>query len=529
MTLQNKNLFIGVAVGIGVLFNILFYKTVVGVSFLLFIGVLLIGGVFLLSKEDVKPSGTSLWLLLPILFFSTMSFIRTEPMTHFLNSAASLLLLALFAHSYQGGNWPNYGLMEYLSGVFSLGISALSKQWGILLPAVSETTETNTKKGKLKAIFRGLFIAIPVLLLFGSLLSAADPIFEIQVDRFFSFILFDNLDQIINQVLIIGVISYLVLGVFLHSLSQSNDTPPEHKNPMAILGFTEISVVMVSVIILFASFVLIQIKYFFGGEANFSQLGITYSEYARKGFFELIAVAVFSYLLILILTSFAKDQTKAQKFSFSVLGAFLVSMVLVMLVSAYQRLNLYESAFGFTRLRTYTHIFIWVLALLLIAILILLFLKAQGLFNFSALVAALIFICVLNLLNVDAFIAVKNIARLDEKQELDIPYLASLSTDMIPVLVQQLDESSAQVEAIQGIILCHAYLNQSYDFENYFYDHYDWRSFNLSRSRALQSFMSFKAIFGNENLMETFNSLSKDSEGLIEINGFEFTCFNRYD
>ena len=45
-------------------------------------------------------------------------------------------------------------------------------------------------------------------------------------------------------------------------------------------------------------FVFIQIKYLFGGQASIAAQGFTYAEYARSGFFELLAVAVIAFVLL---------------------------------------------------------------------------------------------------------------------------------------------------------------------------------------------------------------------------------------
>jgi hypothetical protein len=90
--------------------------------------------------------------------------------------------------------------------------------------------------------------------------------------------------------------------VYLHAATQSKDEKlvGEEKPVLPpFLGFTEAAIVLGSVAVLFAAFVYIQFQYFFGGQANIHIDGYTYSEYARRGFGELITVAVFSLLLIL--------------------------------------------------------------------------------------------------------------------------------------------------------------------------------------------------------------------------------------
>ncbi len=166
--------------------------------------------------------------------------------------------------------------------------------------------------------------------------------------------------------------AYALAGAILHAGQKSRDEKligVEKPLVPPFLGFTEATIVLGAVNVLFLLFVIIQFQYFFGGQTNIGVEGYTYAEYARKGFGELVAVAVFSTLLFLGLSAVVKRQNQAQRWIFSALGVLLVVLVGVMLVSAYQRLVLYETAYGFTRLRTYTHVFmIWLGALLAVVV-----------------------------------------------------------------------------------------------------------------------------------------------------------------
>ncbi|NIL99141.1 MAG: DUF4173 domain-containing protein, partial [Planctomycetales bacterium] len=118
------------------------------------------------------------------------------------------------------------------------------------------------------------------------------------------------------------------------------------------LGFTESAIVLGAVDLLFAAFVAIQFHYLFGGAANINAAGYTYSEYARRGFGELVATAFLTLGMIMVLGNWSRREGRRMRRWFNALSGILVGLVSVMLVSAFQRLLLYERAFGFTRLRT---------------------------------------------------------------------------------------------------------------------------------------------------------------------------------
>ena len=154
-------------------------------------------------------------------------------------------------------------------------------------------------------------------------------------------------------------------------------------------------------------------------------------------------------------------------------------MLGVALASALIRLQLYESAFGFTRLRAYTHVFIFWLAALLIAFLVLLTMPRLRTFAPIAAAAGLGFVATLGILNVDAFIAAKNLARFEQTGDLDVAYLAQLTPDAIPTIAMWLGrtgmstptELNAQLACRAGVLTAEL-SNQS------------WQSFHVGRQWA---------------------------------------------
>ncbi len=280
-------------------------------------------------------------------------------------------------------------------------------------------------------------IALPVLAVFASLLASADAVFNSQLDIVLRQLAIENLPQYIFRLAYILVGAYALVGIFLHASTQSNDEKllGEQKPLVApFLGFTEASIVLGSVALLFASFVVIQVRYFFGGQANINIAGFTYSEYARRGFGELIFVAFFSLLMILGLGAVTRRESLAQQRVFSGLSAAIVALVMVMLVSAYERLILYETAYGFSRLRTYTHVALVWIGILLAAVVVLEILHHERRFAAAAIIAAAGFAFTLGVLNVDGLIVKENVRRAQQGQGFDVPYLGLAFHKLRPCL-----------------------------------------------------------------------------------------------
>ena len=146
-----------------------------------------------------------------------------------------------------------------------------------------------------------------------------------------------------------------------------------------------------------------------------------------------------------------------------------------MLVSAFQRLLLYEAAYGFSRLRMYTHIFMIWLGVLLAVVVVLGVLRRERLFAMSALLASIGFAATLALVNVDAAIVREIVARSSQGKGLDVAYLASLSPNSIPLMVAKFQDASlhaATREAVGAALVCQERVANRKNT--------DWRAFTLS-------------------------------------------------
>jgi hypothetical protein len=158
----------------------------------------------------------------------------------------------------------------------------------------------------------------------------------------------------------------------------------------------------------------------------------------------------------------------------------MVVLIAVILASAFQRLLLYEAAYGFTRLRTYTHVFMLWLGVLLAAVVVLEILRRERLFVTAGLLAAIGFAVTLNLLNVDAFIVRQNVSRAPEGKGLDVAYLASLSSDSVPELAAEFRAPSLPGmtrDAVGAVLVCRLHNGSMRPTEG-------WRSYTLTGWQA---------------------------------------------
>ena len=525
---QNPNkLWIPVFV-LGLFFDFLFWKRAPGINFAIFATTCVAVTFYLLLSDGLRPNRASL-ILIPLFgFFAAVTFIRAEPMTEFLTITFTLLTMTILTVTYLGGRWYLYTLGDYISKFLQLVISMLARPVLFLGNVRKAQAEAGVEQPKrnIWPVMRGILIALPIIAIFASLLSSADAIFSQRLTDLLNWFNLENLPEFIFRLIYISVIGYALAGVVLHASTESTDQKLASENKPLIppfLGYIESTIVLGSVVALFAAFVVIQFQYFFGGQSNINIEGYTYSEYARRGFGELVTVAFFSLLMLLTLTAVTKRETETQRKIYSGLGVALVALLLIILFSAFKRLGLYEAAYGFSRLRTYTHVFLIWIGLLLIVTIALEILHKERIFTFAALIASFGFAISLPLLNVDSFIVEKNIQReiaSSDAMELDAQYFLTLSDDAVPPLVKAFQDPTLPDSVREQIGSSLACINYNKSINN---RDTSWPSFHFSHANADRALASIsrdlnKYVMSNDNYSIVFTSPS----------GMDFSCSEYY-
>lgn len=463
----------------GLTFDWLFYSKLPGISVFIYTS-LILGFTFYLSRLFKKPLNTSIYWLTPaLLFFSLMVFIRANLFLAVMNIFIIIYLFAMVARLAQQPalKLGQYEIFQYVTLLTRTPLSFVREFLGFLLRLVSNRS-TKTSKSSLGPIVRGLLLSLPILAILVMLLSSADLVFKQYIGSIFNPTISP---ETVFRWGLIGFVTSLFIGAYALIFMPGSKT--ETDQTLAAkrfgLGTTEASVILGSVSLLFFAFIVIQLTYLFGGSDHIASTGHTYAEYARKGFFELIAVAAISLLLILTIKRSVQVSTISQRRVFKWLSGILIAEVMVIMLSAHMRLNLYQDAYGFTTLRLLSHLFILWLAC---AFLLLIFhivrdKSADKHFALQLFISFLCFFALINIINPDNFIARQNINRFNKTGKLDLHYLSSLSEDAVPAIAPLLDHSNKDLQKSAANIL---YIQEQYTTN----DSGDWQSANLSRQRA---------------------------------------------
>ncbi|MCI0355688.1 MAG: DUF4173 domain-containing protein [Acidobacteria bacterium] len=320
------------------------------------------------------------------------------------------------------------------------------------------------------ALGRGALVALPILFVFGSLLIAADSAFESVVSGLFQL----DLGPTITHLLVAAFFAW-ISGGLLRSYLLPRGSVPVAAPAGPSLGLVEISVVLTLVDLLFLGFVLVQLQYFFGGSASVVGAGsLTYAEYARRGFFELVAVAGLVLVLLLGADALRKPSAGPERL-FRLPAAAQVVLVFAIMASAMQRMLLYQREYGLTELRLYTTAFMGWLALVLIWFAATILRGRTNRFPLGVLLSGIATAAILNVGNPDAIIARTNLERAHAGRSLDVAYLSTLSADAVPLLISSASTLTAETRAqvARAVLSCWALPGYT-----------DWRTWNWARARA---------------------------------------------
>ncbi len=288
------------------------------------------------------------------------------------------------------------------------------------------------------ATLRGIAITAPVVLVFALLLAGADPVFASWRDDFGR--LFSNWTFLPRTAFFLVLLS-VVLGAYGNMARVAEPraaAAAANEQPTRWLGTTERLILLGSVAVLFWIFLGVQLSYLFGNLPRIAGSGMTFAEYARRGFAELSVVATGTLLLIIVSERYGKTDGRERPIRAITIG--IVLAVLLLLASAFHRVSLYEAAYGYTTARLYAQVYMIVVALTLVALAVEVVrgMDAQRLFRRAG-VAALTALLVLLYWNHEAWIARENIARYATTEKLDPVYLTrDLSPNAVPTILRLL-------------------------------------------------------------------------------------------
>ncbi|MEX2177805.1 MAG: DUF4173 domain-containing protein [Gemmatimonadaceae bacterium] len=443
-----------------------------------------------LSRES------SIWLAVAVLFAAGLSW-RDAEVLQFFDVVAMLTALGLLALSLNAIPVPGLALArvrDLIRAAFGTGLDVATGVVPLVIrDAELHTTIRPSTDGVVRRIGRALVITVPILLVFTLLLARADPVFG-------SFFTFPDVrvDVLVSHVIIAGFFAWVVAGWLRRSLLAHSDAAGTPATPFPLaLGATDVLVALGALNVLFAAFVLVQIGWLFGGEALVLRTtGLTYADYARRGFFELTLVA--GLLLPVLLGAQAlipASDDRTLRF-YRRLAVPLVVLLGAILLSAGARMSLYVRYYGISVDRLYATAFMIWLAVVFAWLAFTVLRSRPRTFATGLVVSGLVVLVTLNLLNPGALVARANLARGDAVRTgtagaagTDLQYLASLGGDAVPALVSALTAPDVAGDVAAPGDRCAAAntLLERWTGERHARRSRYWTQWNLARSRATRA------------------------------------------
>jgi hypothetical protein len=436
----------------GVIGQVLFFNVGLGVNFPIAIGLVLVGG-WLVRRPESRIDRRDLWLAPAALALAAFAAVRADPTIVALDVLAAIGLAVSALASFSGRLVTPRPVVALIS--LALGLIAWVLGGAVLvmasarrhLPSVSGITRHAAPAAP---VLRGLLIAIPIAVVFVALFSAADAVFARLVGDVFGIEL--SLGDAGWRLALAAVLAWLAAGGF--GIAASEPVVAGAGTPRVAwrIGSTEVVTVLLVVNLIFLVFVGLQAAYLFGGLDTLEASGLSYAEYARRGFAELVVVAFLAGTLIIGAERLVRGRTIGM-----LIGAMgLTVLTGVVVASAAIRLMLYQDAYGWTELRLYVLATIGWLAVGSAAVLVAIAIDRVRWIGHVLVVAALLVGLVLNIIGPARFITEQNVARLldpslvppNGQTGLDASYVVGLGDDSVPSLIRALpglDDFSAGV------------------------------------------------------------------------------------
>jgi hypothetical protein len=444
----------------------------IGLGFSVYALVVLLTGAYL-YRNRLEPLGRGALALVPAaLLFAGLFAWRDAEALKLLNGVSLAAIVALIALKGRGGDLRVATIRDYPFRLLERWILFLGDFFVLVrLEGQWKALFGERAGAAMGGIGRGLLIAAPVVLAFGALFASADAAFGELLTRMFTW----DLDALWSHVIVFALCAWLS-GGFLRRIFLAVEPPPKPETARPATGAVEFLVVLVSVNVVFVLFLATQIPYLFGGAAVVQATAdLPLSEYARRGFFELVAVAGLALVLLLgVYEALRHDRERTMRM-YVPAAAILVALVGVVMTSAAQRMQLYVEGFGISEQRLYVFATLAWLAFVFFWFSLTVLRGRGDRFAFGALASFLLATVVLNVVNPDATVVRINTSR---PEAVDAGYLATLSLDAAPELRRALPRlPDGQREIVrQGLERNLAEARAR-----------DWRSLNVSALQAISS------------------------------------------
>ena len=471
---------------LSILQSILFWEKEPGISVMLFVISFLIGLIYLMYKYKKVENSKAFILAIPIILLSATYFIYHDTLFQMIN-ALVIFILTIIMCIYV--TRLHIKIQEFLIK----GIALLAGSF----ESISDVTDSlknkfkkkkdieNEKSVKLKQGLKSFVYAIPVILIVLILLMSADSVFANIFERIFgefqNIFMAENFVMFCLRICIIMIFFFIFAGFFVNLLKTNTMFNSESEEKIMEIHVEKMTIDMILTIlnIFYFIFSIIQFTSLF---SNMNTNDFDYATYARQGFFQLMIIS-FINIVIIILAKVNKGKLTNYTKGMSILTLL---FTIIILLSAFFRMNLYEKAYGYTYLRLFVYYILATEFLLILPIGLWILEKNIDILKWTIGIVTIMYV-ILNFSNIESTIAKQNVDRYFENQEeneIDLEYLFNhTGTDAIGQIKRLLNAKDETVaERVKEYLLREK--EELQDTEN------SWQETNLSEIKAKEELMN---------------------------------------
>ena len=481
---------IGISAFLAILQSILFWNRNLGISVFIFVLACVLYLIYILSKNNKIINKKAIIFVIPIILLSSTYFIFNNELFKILNIFV-IVALGVTMCVYLSKSkikWPDF--LKKIGCVFGGMFESVSDIINTF--KIPENKKENESLKKVKKIGKSLLITIPIILVVLILLMSADQVFEKIFDKVFldlsKVLSLEGIVKLLSRLSVI-LITFLFCGGFLVNLVKDNTMfTKEDEDTKVTVKFENLTINMILTVlnIIYLIFGFIQITNLFMNTSN--NPNFDYSSYARQGFFQLMFVSFINFVILIVANINKVEKTKSQKIYNKIMSLLIILFTIIIIISAFYRMNLYQETYGYTYLRIFVDFVLISEVLISIPIIIYLLGKKIDILKSIIIITSFMFV-LLNFMNIDNFIAEKNIDRYfnnPEDSNFDISYLCKLGTDATEQITRLLKADDEYI-----VKRTERYLYEQKQSLNL--DEMNWQEYNMSKKEA-------KEILDNQNI-----------------------------
>ena len=297
-----------------------------------------------------------------------------------------------------------------------------------------EKDEQIGEKKEKNNIFKAVCFTGTIALIVIGLLCSADNEFAKIFSTIFKDINIFNVSELTGRIIIIIIAFFYFAGFFMNMLDKENGLKEFEKDEKAEKKESYTIRMMITVLnLVYLVFCFTQIK------VLFTEQNIKYSEFARKGFFQLMIVSLINIVMILKANNKNLKETEKQEKYKKTMCIVMVIFTLIIIISAFARMTLYQQNYGYTRLRILVDYTLITEIILLIPTIIYILKNKIDLIK-TYFVIIITMYCLVNFINIDKIIMKNNFNRYKETGYIDLNYLMEMNnSDLIEQLLELKD------------------------------------------------------------------------------------------